>query len=130
MGGTMSMSTAEISDNSRDRADRPANVPADRVYEIDMYALKGIEEGFHEAWKRIQTAGIPDLIWTPFNGGHWIATNGATVQEVYVDPTRFSRARSSSYPKKSAKNTKWVPTPAWTRPSTPHIAKHSTMVWD
>jgi cytochrome P450 len=105
----MSMSTAEISDNSRDRADRPANVPADRVYEIDMYALKGIEEGFHEAWKRIQTAGIPDLIWTPFNGGHWIATNGATVQEVYVDPTRFS-SEIIFLPKEVGEKYEMVPT--------------------
>jgi cytochrome P450 len=106
----MSTSTAEISDNSKgQRADRPANVPADRVYEIDMYALKGIEEGFHEAWKRIQTAGIPDLIWTPFNGGHWIATNGATVQEVYVDPTRFS-SQIIFLPKEVGEKYEMVPT--------------------
>jgi camphor 5-monooxygenase len=105
----MSTSTAELSDNSKARAGRPANVPADRVYEIDMYALKGIEEGYHEAWKRIQTAGIPDLIWTPFNGGHWIATNGATVQEVYVDPSRFS-SEIIFLPKEVGEKYEMVPT--------------------
>jgi cytochrome P450 len=75
---------------SRARAPKPAHVPDDRVYEIDMYQLDGIEEGYHEAWKRVQTPGIPDLVWTPFTGGHWIATNGDTVREIYSDPSRFS----------------------------------------
>jgi camphor 5-monooxygenase len=105
----MSTSTAQTSDNSKARADRPANVPADRVYEIDMYALKGIEEGYHEAWKRIQTEGIPDLIWTPFHGGHWIATNGTTVQEIYVNPTRFS-SQIIFLPKEVGEKYEMVPT--------------------
>ncbi|WP_010402427.1 cytochrome P450 [Sphingomonas echinoides] len=75
---------------SRARAPQPANVPDDRVFEIDMYQLDGIEEGYHEAWKRVQQPGTPELIWTPFTGGHWIATNGQTVREIYGDPERFS----------------------------------------
>jgi cytochrome P450 len=109
VGTTMSTSTAEISDESKGRAARPANVPADRVRDIDMYALQGIEEGYHEAWKRIQTAGMPDLVWTPFNGGHWIATNGATVQEIYVDPSRFS-SEIIFLPKEVGEKYEMVPT--------------------
>lgn len=75
---------------SRARAPQPSNVPDDRVFEIDMYQLDGIEEGYHEAWKRVQQPGTPELIWTPFTGGHWIATNGQTVREIYGDPERFS----------------------------------------
>lgn len=75
---------------SRARAPQPTNVPDDRVFEIDMYQLDGIEEGYHEAWKRVQQPGTPELIWTPFTGGHWIATNGQTVREIYGDPERFS----------------------------------------
>ena len=65
-------------------------MPSERVYEIDMYALEGIEEGYHEAWKRLQRPEIPELIWTPLTGGHWIATNGDTIREIYSDPERFS----------------------------------------
>ena len=68
----------------------PDNVPRDRVRQIDMYALDGIAEGFHEAWSKACPAGTPDLIWTPLTGGHWIATNGETIHEIYTDPTRFS----------------------------------------
>jgi len=71
------------------RAPIPENVPEDRIYEINMYALDGIEAGYHETWLKIQQAGVPDLIWTPLTGGHWIATRGDVVREVYSDPSRF-----------------------------------------
>src|SRR3546814_8454718 len=33
---------------------------------------------------------MPNLIWTPRNGGHWIVTRGSMVREVLRDPSRFS----------------------------------------
>lgn len=105
----MSTSASDITAGSKSRSQRPANVPEDRVYEIDLYALKGIEEGYHEAWKRIQTPGMPELVWTPFNGGHWIATNGATVREVYLDPARFS-SEIIWLPKEAGEKYELVPT--------------------
>ncbi|HET6525167.1 cytochrome P450 [Sphingopyxis sp.] len=71
-------------------APKPDHVPADRVYDVDMYALDGIEEGFHEAWKALQKPDTPSLVWTPRTGGHWIATRGAVIQEIYSNPDRFS----------------------------------------
>lgn len=94
---------------SRARAPKPDHVPDDRVFEIDMYQLDGIEEGYHEAWKRVQQPGVPELIWTPFTGGHWIATNGDTVREVYSDPTRFS-SEIIFLPKEAGEKYEMVPT--------------------
>jgi len=94
---------------SRVRAPRPDHVPPDRVRDIDMYALKGIEEGFHEAWKRVQQPGVPELIWTPFTGGHWIATNGETIREIYTDPERFS-SEVIFLPKEAGEKYEMVPT--------------------
>jgi len=105
----MSTSAAETSSGAKSRSQRPANVPDDRVYDIDLYALKGIEEGYHEAWKRIKTPEMPELVWTPFNGGHWIATNGATVREVYLDPARFS-SEIIWLPKEAGEKYELVPT--------------------
>ena len=34
----------------RARAARPDHVPEELVRDIDMYALDGIENGYHEAW--------------------------------------------------------------------------------
>ncbi|WP_369805508.1 cytochrome P450 [Sphingobium sp. EM0848] len=93
----------------RSRAAKPAHVPDDHVYEIDMYALDGIEQGYHEAWKSIQKLGVPDLVWTPFTGGHWIATNGDTVRDVYSDPSRFS-SEVIFLPKEAGEKYQMVPT--------------------
>ncbi|MEE4454824.1 cytochrome P450 [Novosphingobium resinovorum] len=93
----------------RSRAPRPDHVPEAHVREIDMYALDGIEAGYHEAWKRIQQSGVPDLVWTPFTGGHWIATNGETVREVYNDPSRFS-SEVIFLPKEAGEKYQMVPT--------------------
>jgi cytochrome P450 len=93
----------------RSRAPKPDHVPDNLVYEIDMYALDGIEEGYHEAWKRVQKPGMPELVWTPLTGGHWIATNGDTVREVYSDPTRFS-SEIIFLPKEAGEKYQMVPT--------------------
>lgn len=77
--------------DDRARAQRPPHVPADRVYDIDLYKPDGIEaEGYLKAWKRLQDAQLAGLVWTPFNGGHWVATTGALIREIYTDPERFS----------------------------------------
>jgi camphor 5-monooxygenase len=76
--------------DSRHRVPRPKHVPPELVREVDMYALDGIEEGFHEAWKKLQTPDMPELIWTPLTGGHWIATRGSLVKEIYETPADFS----------------------------------------
>lgn len=68
----------------------PAHVPPERVHEIDMYDLEGIEGGFHEAWKRLQDLDLPGLVYTPLTGGHWVATRGEIIAEIYSDPARFS----------------------------------------
>jgi len=74
-----------------------------------MYALDGIENGYHEAWKNIQHPGVADLIWTPFTGGHWIATNGETIREIYNDPARFS-SEVIFLPKDAGEKYQMVPT--------------------
>lgn len=71
-------------------SDVPENVPPERIFDVDAFNLAGIEEGYQEACKRLQKPGMPNLIWTPRNGGHWIVTRGSMVREVLRDPSRFS----------------------------------------
>ena len=91
------------------RSDVPPHVPADHVYDVDMYNLDGIENGFHEAWKALQKPGIPDLIYTPLTGGHWIATKGSIIDEAYRDPERFS-SENIWVPKEAGEKYAMVPT--------------------
>lgn len=88
---------------------RPPHVPEDRVFDIDMYNVDGIaEKGYLAAWKSVQDSGAPDLIWTPRNGGHWIATRGALIRDIYTDPEHFS-SRVLFIPKAAGEKYAMVP---------------------
>lgn len=66
----------------------PNHVPADLVVDIDIYNLPGGDKDPQTAWKKFQ--GKANLIYTPRNGGHWIATNGPIIASIYRDFRRFS----------------------------------------
>lgn len=93
----------------RHRTAKPAHVPEELVREIDMYAPDGIEEGYHEAWRALQRPDVPELVWTPFTGGHWIATRSDLIHEIYTDPTRFS-SEVIFLPKEAGEKYLMVPT--------------------
>lgn len=94
---------------AKPRAALPEHVAPEQVREIDIYALDGIEEGFHEAWKRVQTPDTPPLVWTPLTGGHWVATRGVVIDEVYRHPDRFS-SRVIWVPREAGEAYEMVPT--------------------
>ncbi len=71
-------------------SERPTNVPAARVVDFDLYNPPDVAAGFHDAWQKLHAAGVPDLVWTPHNGGHWLATRGAMIAEIFADYERFS----------------------------------------
>jgi cytochrome P450 len=95
--------------SAKHRVPVPDYVPAELVREVDAYGLDGIEEGVHEAWKRVQQPDTPPLIWTPFTGGHWIATRGALIDEIYRSPDRFS-SRVIWVPREAGEAYEMVPT--------------------
>ena len=71
-------------------AEKPAHVPEKLVFPFDVFNPPNIDKGFHEAWKVLQAEGVPDIVWTPYNGGHWLVTRGALISEVLSDYTTFS----------------------------------------
>jgi cytochrome P450 len=71
-------------------ADRPEHVPEDRVVDFDMFAPPGGKADIHEAWRTLQGPGIPEVVWTPRNGGHWIATRAKQITQVFSDHKHFS----------------------------------------
>ena len=53
---------------------KPDHVPDDRVVDFDYFHQPGFgKKDVYEVWKELQDSS-PDIIWTPRNGGHWIAT--------------------------------------------------------
>ena len=91
-------------------APKPAHVPADRVFDFDIFNPPGIdEEGVHEAWRRLQAATPHEVVWTPRNEGHWIAVRGKRIRAMYRDPAHFS-SHIIWLPKSEGENYGLVPT--------------------
>lgn len=87
----------------------PANVPAQRVVDFDMFNPPGLQDGLHLAWKRLQQAGLPDLVWTAHNGGHWIATRGQLIKQMFLDHEHFS-SECPFLPKEAGEQYSFIPT--------------------
>lgn len=75
----------------------PDHVPQELVVDIDIYHMPLSTEDPQMAWKSLDTPDGPGLVWTPHNGGHWIATKGALILEYLSDGDRFS-AREIAVP--------------------------------
>jgi cytochrome P450 len=71
-------------------AERPAHVPPERVVDFDVYNADWSTDGYHEFFARLQADGMPDLVWTPRNEGHWIATRGELIWDIFPNHADFS----------------------------------------
>jgi cytochrome P450 len=85
----------------------PGHVPSQRLMEIDVYALPCAEADYLSAWKAVQDAAPSSVVWSPCNGGHWVATRGRDIEAIYKDYEGFSsrivlvpRAWGEAYPVK------------------------------
>lgn len=71
-------------------AERPDHVPPERVVDFDVYYADWLDTGYHEFFARLQASGMPSLVWTPRNEGHWIATSGDLIWDVFPNHDDFS----------------------------------------
>jgi len=71
---------------------QPVHVPNDRVIDFDIYNPPGVSGGekLQEAWKCLHKPGMPDILWTPRNGGHWIFTRFDAIGKAFLDTDHFS----------------------------------------
>ncbi|WP_397589373.1 cytochrome P450 [Sphingorhabdus sp.] len=71
----------------------PQHVPADVVRDFDFYNLPGLVNGssadIHNLWKNVQDT-MPDIFWTPRNGGHWVLTRYKDMFDMVLKPGIFS----------------------------------------
>lgn len=70
--------------------DRPGHVPPERYVDFDIYQPLRDGMDLHHSWKALQDSDLPDIIWTPRNGGHWMVLRGKLVAKVLSDYARFS----------------------------------------
>lgn len=79
-------------------AERPAHVPPERVVDFDYLAPPGHQEDVQMAWHSLHAEGIPDIVWTPRHGGHWIPTRADDIDLMQRDYENFSNATASIPP--------------------------------
>jgi len=89
-------------------AERPAHVAAERVVDFDFYSLPDATGDLHQAWKVFQDSAVAEIVWTPRNGGHWIATSGRLISHIFADYERFS-SRVVVLPKSSGEHYAFIP---------------------
>jgi len=68
----------------------PPHVPESLVVDFDLYNVQVVDGDYHAGLKRLHDPGVPDIFWTPRNGGHWVATRGEDIYEIFKDSARFS----------------------------------------
>jgi camphor 5-monooxygenase len=72
------------------KAAKPDYVPDELVFDFDIYNPEGLQDGFHEAWKVLHKEGVPDIVWTPCNGGHWLTARASVMSDVLSQFETFS----------------------------------------
>lgn len=71
-------------------AERPDNVPADRVLDFNLHMAVPAGQTVHEFWRDAMARAAHDVMWTPHSGGHWIVMDPDLCELVLTDPERFS----------------------------------------
>jgi len=68
----------------------PSHVPAELVVDFDAYHPIVASEDYQTAYSRLSDASIPDIFWSPYNGGHWILKRRDHIMEAFSDHGRFT----------------------------------------
>lgn len=88
----------------------PSHVPADLVVDFDFYNVAGPHEDIYPSWASFAAkcrglrGGEAQLVYTPRNGGHWVAVTGDAVKALYADAANLSNS-SVTIPARPGLNT-------------------------
>ncbi len=102
-------------------APKPAHVPDELVIDWDFTQPPGGIEDLNAAWKTLHDG--PDIVWTPRNGGHWIATQAEDIEYIQRNHDPFSMRRivlPDDIVRPASCRSRWI------RRSTPVTAPSST----
>tara|TARA_R110001606_G_scaffold343033_1_gene491581 strand:+ start:247 stop:1455 length:1209 start_codon:yes stop_codon:yes gene_type:complete len=67
----------------------PDHVPAERIFDFDIYADPRLTEDLHASYATLHD-DAPDIFYSPRNGGHWIFTRFDDIFRVAQDYEHFS----------------------------------------
>ena len=72
--------------------EKPSHVAPQLVVDFDFMRPGPEGSDPFEAWTRLH--GLPPLVWTPRNGGHWLATRGEDIPVILKNYQLFSSRRA------------------------------------
>jgi cytochrome P450 len=87
----------------------PDYVPSELVVDFDVYRPLAADHGYFESFKAAQDVGLPDIFWSPFNGGHWVSRRRAHQIEIFSDSQRFTSEFGLTAPRETIARPKLVP---------------------
>ena len=70
-------------------APRPEHVDRELVVDFDIYNPAHTQD-FYARWLDLRGSSPHPIVWTPRNGGHWIALRSDAIQKIYADHAHFS----------------------------------------
>ena len=73
----------------------PDHVPQELVIDVDQFNLPGGDKCPHQAWKAFIDKEKGALVWSPYHGGHWVATDPHDIQRIQRDAKNFSSSQGS-----------------------------------
>lgn len=80
----------------------PPHVPPHLVFDFDVYNAAAPDQDFHLAIKRLHGPDVPEVFWTPRQGGHWVLTRGDDIYKAFADYDHFSSTIGLTVPKSTA----------------------------
>jgi cytochrome P450 len=86
----------------------PPNLGPEYLVDFDVYNPPGVTDDYYAAWKALQKTDGPEIVWTPRNGGHWIALRGRAIKEIWTDYDNFS-SRIQMVPKSDGEQNQLLP---------------------
>jgi len=92
------MTTQTTTASQAARSARPAHVPSALEVDFDAYRPMNGASCYHEPYAALQ-GKVPDIFWSPYNGGHWVLTRRDHLVEAFSDPGRFTSAQGASVDK-------------------------------
>lgn len=74
----------------------PDHVPSALVVDLDLYDLVRNGEEAQIAWQRFRDHG--PIVWSPYNGGHWVPTRSGDIKALFRDTVNLSATDGTAIP--------------------------------
>ena len=82
--------------------DVPDHIPSELVFDFDIYNRGSdprLTENLHEGLLYLHRE-LPDIFWSPRNGGHWVVTRAEDLAVVFSDIGHFTSVGGSQLPRR------------------------------